>query len=181
VAIGERIRCGRSTWSLFYDKDNIRAGQRWQERLREELTSRRVVLALLSRSWLGSPCICRARHTGARALPRHAPDDPTTLEQILDETLERLQQTTGAWVLLPVPLSSAGRESDQRPAEAAAQDLGRSGHRQSPADRPGCGAVAGAVPADRTVLSQPRQRPPTRSGYDPQDLRRAPNHCSDAS
>jgi hypothetical protein len=38
AAIGERIRCDRPSWSLFYDKDNIRAGQRWQERLREELT-----------------------------------------------------------------------------------------------------------------------------------------------
>jgi hypothetical protein len=55
AAIGERIRCERPSWSLFYDKDNIRAGQRWQERLREELTSCRVVLALLSRNWLGSP------------------------------------------------------------------------------------------------------------------------------
>ena len=55
AAVGERIRRERSTWSLFYDKDNIRAGQRWQERLREELTSCRVVLALLSRNWLGSP------------------------------------------------------------------------------------------------------------------------------
>jgi WD40 repeat protein len=55
AAIGERIRRERPTWSLFYDKDNIRAGQRWQERLREELTSCRVVLALLSRNWLGSP------------------------------------------------------------------------------------------------------------------------------
>src|SRR3954462_12176330 len=55
AAIGERIRRERPTWSLFYDKDNIRAGQRWQERLREELQSCRVVLALLSRSWLGSP------------------------------------------------------------------------------------------------------------------------------
>src|SRR6516162_4880595 len=53
--IGERIRRERPSWSLFYDKDNIRAGQRWQERLREELTSCRVVLALLSRNWLGSP------------------------------------------------------------------------------------------------------------------------------
>ena len=52
--IGERIRRDRPTWSLFYDKDNIRAGQRWQERLREELTSCRVVLALLSRNWLSS-------------------------------------------------------------------------------------------------------------------------------
>jgi TIR domain len=50
AAIGERIRRERPTWSLFYDKDNIRAGQHWQERLREELTSCRVVLALLSRS-----------------------------------------------------------------------------------------------------------------------------------
>ena len=53
--IGERIRRERPSWSLFYDKDNIRAGQRLQERLREELTSCRVVLALLSRNWLGSP------------------------------------------------------------------------------------------------------------------------------
>jgi hypothetical protein len=30
-------------------------GNLWQERLREELTSCRVVLALLSRNWLGSP------------------------------------------------------------------------------------------------------------------------------
>jgi hypothetical protein len=55
AAIGKRIECERPSWSLFYDKDNIRAGQRWQERLREELTSCRVVLALLSRNWLGSP------------------------------------------------------------------------------------------------------------------------------
>ena len=55
AAIGERIQRERPTWSLFYDKDNIRAGQRWQERLREELTSCRVVLALLSRNWLSSP------------------------------------------------------------------------------------------------------------------------------
>src|SRR6516165_1974669 len=55
AAIGERIKRERPTWSLFYDKDNIRAGQYWQERLREELTSCRVVLALLSRNWLGSP------------------------------------------------------------------------------------------------------------------------------
>ena len=54
AAIGERIRRERPTWSLFYDKDNIRAAQRWQERLRDELTSCRVVLALLSRNWLGS-------------------------------------------------------------------------------------------------------------------------------
>src|SRR5260370_41587953 len=55
AVVGERIRRDRPSWSLFYDKDNIRAGQRWQERLREELTSCRVVLALLSRDWLASP------------------------------------------------------------------------------------------------------------------------------
>ena len=38
AAIGERLQRERPTWSLFYDKDNIRAGQRWQERLRDELT-----------------------------------------------------------------------------------------------------------------------------------------------
>jgi hypothetical protein len=55
AAISERIRRERPTWSLFYDDDNIRAGQRWQERLREELQSCRVVLAVLSRNWLSSP------------------------------------------------------------------------------------------------------------------------------
>jgi hypothetical protein len=50
AAIGEHIRHERPSWSLFYDKDNIRAGQRWQERLPEELTSCRVALALLSRN-----------------------------------------------------------------------------------------------------------------------------------
>jgi WD40 repeat protein len=67
AAIGERIRRQRPSWSLFYDKDNIRAGQRWQERLREELTSCRVVLALLSRNWLGSPwCFTEAVTAGFR-------------------------------------------------------------------------------------------------------------------
>jgi hypothetical protein len=67
AAIGERIRRDRPTWSLFYDKENIRAGQRWQERLREELTSCRVVLALLSRNWLGSPwCFTEAVTAGFR-------------------------------------------------------------------------------------------------------------------
>src|SRR3954454_4110615 len=61
AAVGERIRRERPTWSLFYDKDSIYAGQRWQERLRDELMSCRVVLALLSRNWLGSPwCFTKA-------------------------------------------------------------------------------------------------------------------------
>jgi hypothetical protein len=37
AAIGDRLRREWPSWSLFYDKDNIRAGQRWQERLREGL------------------------------------------------------------------------------------------------------------------------------------------------
>jgi WD40 repeat protein len=55
AALGKRIRNERPSWSLFYDKDNIRAGQRWQERLREELQSCRMVVVLLSRNWLASP------------------------------------------------------------------------------------------------------------------------------
>jgi hypothetical protein len=55
AAIGQRIHQARPSWSLFYDKDNIRAGQVWQERLREELQSCRMVVALISRNWLASP------------------------------------------------------------------------------------------------------------------------------
>ena len=53
--IGDRNRREPPSWSLFYDKDNIRAVQRRQERLHEELTRCWVVLALLSRNCLGSP------------------------------------------------------------------------------------------------------------------------------
>jgi WD40 repeat protein len=67
AAIGERIKRERPTWSLFYDTENIRAGQRWQERLREELTSCRVLLALLSRDWLASRwCFTEAVTAGFR-------------------------------------------------------------------------------------------------------------------
>lgn len=55
VAIGERIRRERPTWSLFYDTDDIRAGQHWQERLGAELQSCRLVLVVFSRNWLESP------------------------------------------------------------------------------------------------------------------------------
>src|SRR3954447_8331811 len=54
-AIGQRIRRERPTWSLFYDHDDIRAGQKWQPRLRQELQGARVVLAVLTRDWLASP------------------------------------------------------------------------------------------------------------------------------
>jgi TIR domain len=61
AAIGERLRRERSSWSLFYDKDSIRAGLRRQERLREELQSCRLVVVLLSRNWLSSPwCFTKA-------------------------------------------------------------------------------------------------------------------------
>jgi TIR domain len=44
-------RAGR----CFMTRTTSAPGNLWQERLREELTSCRVVLALLSRNWLGSP------------------------------------------------------------------------------------------------------------------------------
>ena len=60
------------------------------------------------------------------------PDDPTALAQTLDETLRRLEQTTGAWVLLPRDQAEAMLVGD-RPAgdpaklllDALAQLLGR--------------------------------------------------------
>ena len=47
----------RPTWSVFLDKharDGILAGQEWQGRLRAELQSCRLVLAILSENWLAS-------------------------------------------------------------------------------------------------------------------------------
>jgi len=55
AAIGEPIRRDRPSWSMFFDMNDIRAGQRWQKRLRGELTSCRVVVPPLSRNWLVSP------------------------------------------------------------------------------------------------------------------------------
>jgi WD40 repeat protein len=47
----------RSTWSVFLDqhaRDGILAGQSWQDRLRGELESCRVVLAIITPNWLAS-------------------------------------------------------------------------------------------------------------------------------
>jgi hypothetical protein len=60
------------------------------------------------------------------------PDHPTRLAQILDETLRRLEQATGAWVLLPLDQAEAlvaGDRPEGDPArlllDALAQILGR--------------------------------------------------------
>ena len=47
----------RASWSVFLDKnprDGIRAGQGWQDRLRSELQSCRLVLAIITKDWLAS-------------------------------------------------------------------------------------------------------------------------------
>lgn len=47
----------RPTWSVFLDKhprDGILAGQGWQDRLRAELQSCRLVIAIISKDWLAS-------------------------------------------------------------------------------------------------------------------------------
>jgi hypothetical protein len=47
----------RSSWSVFLDKnprDGILAGQGWQDRLRSELQSCRLVLAVITKDWLAS-------------------------------------------------------------------------------------------------------------------------------
>jgi hypothetical protein len=47
----------RESWSVFLDKhshDGILAGQGWQDRLRRELQSCRVVLAIVTKDWLAS-------------------------------------------------------------------------------------------------------------------------------
>jgi hypothetical protein len=47
----------RPSWSVFLDKhpnDGILAGQGWQDRLRAELTSCRLVLAIITPEWLAS-------------------------------------------------------------------------------------------------------------------------------
>jgi hypothetical protein len=47
----------RETWSVFLDKharDGILAGQGWQDRLRRELQSCRLVVAIITKDWLAS-------------------------------------------------------------------------------------------------------------------------------
>ena len=47
----------RASWSVFLDKsdrDGIQAGQDWQDRLRQELQSCRLVLAIITDNWLAS-------------------------------------------------------------------------------------------------------------------------------
>ena len=61
IEIAEKVRAwlerDRHTWSVFYDvhrRNGILAGQDWQDRLRSELQSCRLVLAVITPSWLES-------------------------------------------------------------------------------------------------------------------------------
>jgi hypothetical protein len=79
------------------------------------------------------------RHAAARVhLPTRGldltkpPDDPRTFAQILDETLRRLEQATGAWVLLPLDQAEALAAGDKHAVDpgrllldALAEVLGR--------------------------------------------------------
>jgi WD40 repeat protein len=52
-----RLERERESWSIFLDKhprDGIIAGQNWQDRLRSELQSCRIVVAIITPSWLAS-------------------------------------------------------------------------------------------------------------------------------
>ena len=52
-----RLERERESWSVFLDRhprDGILAGQSWQDRLRSELQSCRVVVAIITASWLAS-------------------------------------------------------------------------------------------------------------------------------
>jgi WD40 repeat protein len=124
-AISERLRRDCPTWSLFYDKDNIYVGQRWQERLRQELTSCRVVLALLSRNWLDSPwCFAEAVTADFRGkvvvgieTEDLTTDDLARAPPILHER-QRVRLRDGdnrAWQKILKALDSSGLDPDEFP------------------------------------------------------------------
>src|SRR5260370_16043313 len=141
AVVGERIRRDRPSWSLFYDKDNIRAGQRWQERLREELTSCRVVLALVSRDWLASPwCFTEA----VTATFRGKDVVGIETEDLTSDDLKR------APPVLPERQRVRLREGDDRAWQEVLEALDRSG--LDPNDwfsiRPNVGPYPGLVAFD---------------------------------
>jgi len=49
-----RKKTGNVSLTVFQDKRNFRGGDRWEQILTEELTSARLLLVLLSPSWLRS-------------------------------------------------------------------------------------------------------------------------------
>lgn len=82
--IRERLSRDRKSWSVFLDlhrQGGIQAGQDWQDRLRRELQSCRLVLAIITPSWLASRwCFTEAVTANFRGkdfvavLPRPLPD-----------------------------------------------------------------------------------------------------------
>jgi hypothetical protein len=68
-----RKKTGNVTLTLFQDKDGIRGGDNWEERLRSELKSARVLLILVSPTWLKSDWCRREYEIYRDASPSGAP------------------------------------------------------------------------------------------------------------
>jgi hypothetical protein len=116
----------RSSWSVFLDKsprDGILAGQSWQDRLRSELQSCRLVLAVITKDWLASRwCFTEAVTANFRgkdfvgvlpaALPNGALDTaPPVVHQLQRRALDL---ATGAgWDDLLYALDRSGLDPNQ--------------------------------------------------------------------
>ena len=111
----------RKSWSVFLDKhprDGILAGQSWQDRLRSELQSCRVVLAIITPDWLASRwCFTEAVVATFRGkdflgvLPADLPTEAlVTAPPIVHERQrQRIDLTTGAgWEELLNALDQSG-------------------------------------------------------------------------
>ena len=115
-----------TSWSVFLDKnprDGIRAGQGWQDRLRSELQSCRLVLAIITKDWLASRwCFTEAVTANFRGkdfvgvLPAALPDGALDIAPPVVHERQRqpLDLATGAgWDDLLHALDRSGLDPNQ--------------------------------------------------------------------
>ena len=120
------LKRDRDSWSVFLDKsprDGIRAGQGWQDRLRSELQSCRLVLAIITQDWLASRwCFTEAVTANFRGkdfvgvLPAALPDGALAIAPpvVHDRQRQPLDLATGAgWDNLLYALDRSGLDPNQ--------------------------------------------------------------------
>ncbi len=120
------LKRDRESWSVFLDKnprDGIRAGQGWQDRLRSELQSCRLVLAVITQDWLASRwCFTEAITANFRGkdfvgvLPAVLPNGALDIAPpvVHDRQRQPLDLTTGAgWDDLLYALDRSGLDPNQ--------------------------------------------------------------------
>jgi len=110
---------------LFYDRESLRAGDRWKERLREEIAKCSVFLALIGKKWLQA----RNEASGRRRLDERGDWVRTEIELALERT------AASGLVVVPLLLDGASMPEAAHLPESIAALCDHQAHRLRTATR----------------------------------------------